>query len=51
MVNGLKKRDWIIVTAKITKEYHEMYEENGPVLNATEIKMTSQPEQQVATFY
>lgn len=51
VVNGLKKRDWIIVTAKITKEYHEMYEEEGPVLNATEIKMTSQPEQQVATFY
>lgn len=51
VVNGLKKRDWIIVTAKITKEYHEMYEEEGPVLNATELRMTSQPDQQVATFY
>ncbi len=51
VVNGLKKRDWIIVTAKITKEYHEMYEEEGPVLNATELKMTLQPSQQVATFY
>jgi len=51
VVNGLKKRDWIIVTAKITKNYHEMYEEVGPVLKATEIKMTSQPQQQVATFY
>ncbi len=51
VVNGLKKRDWIIVTAKITKEYHEMYEEEGPVLYATEIKRTSKPEQQVVTFY
>ena len=51
VVNGLKKRDWVIVTAKITKEYHEMYEEEGPVLNATEIKRTKEPEQQVVTFY
>ena len=51
VVGGLKKRDWIIVTAKITKEYHEMYEETGPVLYATEVKKCNPPEQQVATFY
>lgn len=51
VVTGLQKRDWIIITAKITKEYHEMYEEEGPVLNATEIKRTTEPEQQVVTFY
>ncbi len=51
VVNGLKKRDWVIVTAKITKEFHEMYEEDGPVLYATEIKRTSEPTQQIATFY
>ena len=51
VVNGLKKRDWVIVTAKITKEFHEMYEEEGPVLYATEIKRTSEPTQQIATFY
>ena len=51
VVSGLKKRDWIIVTAKITKEFHEMYEEEGPVLYATEIKRTSEPDQQVVTFY
>ena len=51
VVGGLKKRDWIIVTAKITKEYHEMYEEIGPVLYATEVKKCNPPEQQVATFY
>ena len=51
VVNGLQKRDWIIVTAKITKEFHEMYEEEGPVLYATEIKRTTEPKQVVATFY
>ena len=29
----------------------EMYEEEGPVLYATEIKRTSEPDQQVVTFY
>ncbi len=51
VVSGLAKRDWIIVTAKIEKEFHEMYEDEGPVLHATEIKRTSEPEQQVVTFY
>lgn len=51
VVSGLRKRDWIIVTAKIKKEYNEMYEEQGPVLYASEIKMTTEPSQVVATFY
>ena len=51
VVNGLQKRDWITVTAKITKEFHEMYEEEGPVLYATEVKRTTEPKQVVATFY
>jgi len=51
VVNGLKKRDWVIVTGKIAKDYHEMYEGEGPILNATEIKMSKEPENQVATFY
>lgn len=51
VVGGLAKRDWIIVTAKITKEFHEMYENEGPVLYATEIKRTSEPKQQIVTFY
>ena len=51
VVSGLKKRDWIVVTAKIKKEYNEMYEEQGPVLYASEIKMTTEPSEVVATFY
>lgn len=51
VVGGLKKRDWVVVTAKIVKEYHEMYGEEGPVLYASEVKKCNPPEQQVATFY
>lgn len=51
VVSGLRKRDWIIVTAKIKKEYNEMYGEIGPVLSATSIKKTVEPDQQVVTFY
>lgn len=51
VVSGLKKRDWITVTGKISKEYHEMYEEEGPVIKATEVKKCNPPIQQVATFY
>lgn len=51
VLGGLKKRDWVVVTAKITKEYDEMYGEEGPVLNAAEVKRCLEPENQVVTFY
>ena len=51
VVSGLKKRDWVVVTAKIVREYDEMYGEEGPVLKAVEVKRCAEPEQQVATFY
>ena len=47
----LKTRDWVIVTAKITLGKHKIYRGEGPILTATEVVMTSQPEQPVATFY
>lgn len=48
---SLKTKDWIIVTAKISFGKHKIYSGKGPILSATEIAMTSQPEQPVATFY
>lgn len=47
----LKTRDWVIVTAKIAIEKHSVYEGTGPVLYASELVMTSQPQQPVASFY
>lgn len=51
VVGDLKKRDWVVITGKITKDYHMMYEGTGPVLCATEVKRCKEPKQQVATFY
>lgn len=47
----LKNRDWIIVEAKLTREYHKLYRTKGPILTATDVIMTSAPEEEVATFY
>ncbi len=47
----LKTRDWVIVKARVAVEKHKVYDGPGPVLYATEVVMTSQPEQPVATFY
>lgn len=47
----LNTRDWVIVTAKISIEKHKIYRGAGPVLTASQIAMTTQPEQPVATFY
>ena len=46
-----KTGEWVIVTAKIRVEKHPMYDGEGPVLYADEIVRTTEPKQQVATFY
>ncbi len=48
---SLNNRDWVIVTAKFTKEYHKLYKCEGPVLKITDIENSSVPEEEVATFY
>lgn len=47
----LKNRDWIILTAGISMEYHELYKKSGPVLHVLDIKKAEKPEQEIATFY
>lgn len=47
----LQNRDWVILTAKFTKEYHNLYKSEGPVLKVTHIEPSQVPEQEVATFY
>lgn len=48
---GLKTGEWAIVTAKIKIELHKLYGGKGPVLYATDLALTSEPKQPVATFY
>lgn len=47
----LKNRDWVVIEAKFTREYHKLYKSKGPVLTVTDIAMTSAPQEEVATFY
>jgi len=48
MVNN---RDWLMVTAKLKHEYHELYEGKGPVLYAEQIVHSPAPANPLATFY
>ena len=48
---SLKTGEWAIVTAKIKIEPHKLYGGEGPVLYATDIALTSEPKQPLATFY
>lgn len=48
---NLKNRDWVIMTAKINREFHELYGKVGPVLHVISVEKSDAPEQEVATFY
>ena len=43
--------DWVFITGKIKLERSKVYKSRGPVLYLTEVKRTSKPEKEVATFY
>jgi len=47
----LKNRDWIIIEAKLTKEFNKLYRGKGPVLTVTDLALSSAPKEEVATFY
>ena len=47
----MKTGEWVMITAKIRIEAHKLYGSEGPVLYATDVAMTSEPKQPVATFY
>ena len=47
----LKTNDWVIVTAKLSIGNHKLYRSKGPYLTATEVAISSKPEQEVASFY
>ncbi|KIR01464.1 putative metal chaperone, involved in Zn homeostasis, GTPase of COG0523 family [Lachnospiraceae bacterium TWA4] len=46
----LKNKDWVDVTAKISVEEFSEYGGEGPVLYASEVKLTKQPEQPIVSF-
>ena len=42
---------WVCITAKVAKEYNDMYQSDGPVLHVLSLEKTDAPEEEVATFY
>ena len=49
--SSLHKRDWVLLTAKISIAYHKAYGTKGPVLTAVSVEPAEKPEEEVATFY
>lgn len=47
----LNNRDWVVITAKLSKQFHSLYKCEGPILTVTEVEPSTVPEQEVATFY
>ena len=46
----LKEKDWVLVTAKVEKQYVAEYQGEGPVLIAKSVEKTSAPENPVIDF-
>ncbi len=46
----LAERDWVKVTAAVTKEYWPDYKGVGPVLHALSVEKTQAPEQEIISF-
>ncbi len=53
LMNGIKTKDWLTVTAKIGMEYNAVYQSQGPVLSALKIDRAEplSKEEAVATYY
>ncbi len=51
LVDNVKTRDWLIITAEIKMEYNSVYRSEGPVLVALAAERAEPPEETVATYY
>lgn len=51
LVEDIKTREWLIVTAKINIEYNSIYRSKGPVLIAEKLERCNPPEERVVTYY
>ncbi len=51
LLEGIKTRDWLTVTAKVRMEYSSVYRKQGPVLVAEKLERATPPEEVVVTYY
>lgn len=47
---ALKQKEWVKVTATVTKEYWEDYKGEGPMLHAISVEKTKAPKEEVINF-
>ena len=47
---ALRQREWVKVTATVTKEYWEDYKGEGPVLHAVSVEKTKAPKEEIISF-
>lgn len=47
---ALKQKEWVKVTATVTKEYWEDYKGEGPILHAISVEKTKAPKETVISF-
>lgn len=47
---ALKQKEWVKVTATVSKEYFEDYKGEGPILHALSVEKTKAPKEEVISF-
>lgn len=47
---ALKQKDWVKVTAVVSKEYWEDYKGEGPILHAVSVEKTKAPKEEIISF-
>lgn len=47
---ALKQKEWVKVTAVVTKEYWEDYKGEGPILHAVSVEKTKAPKEEIISF-
>lgn len=48
--DSLQQKEWVEVTAKVTKDYFEDYQGEGPVLRAVSVEKTKAPKEEIISF-
>lgn len=47
---ALRQKEWVKVTATVTKEYWEDYKGEGPILHAISVEQTKAPKEEIISF-
>lgn len=48
--SSLKQKEWVKITATVTREYWEDYKGEGPILHAVSVERTKAPKEEIISF-